>query len=327
MRKKVAFISPVWEWWPKTLYRDLVELLNEKYPEYEYFLVSSAKEWIKLHFLNKNYDLIISSVPFFWKPPKCVYIIEQHWLYRNDRWFTSISKILCWFYPYNNLFSKILLFPSEFLKKYYNSKHKNQKVILNFSSFPIIKNETKSLENKDEINLLTITWFSFYDKAIGVLDIFEKLEKVNINKKINFFICWDWIFLSEIKEKLNNYIISSNINIVFLWKLDKNQLFEILKKSDIFLYSTYQDTFWISIIEAMSFGLPIILNNYELFNELYDDEFISKNNANFVNKLEKIIWDEEYYRKYLSKSYKNLEKFDKDIIIDEWIKIIKEQIN
>lgn len=327
MRKKIAFISPVWEWWPKVLYRDLVELLNEKYPEYEYFLVSSVKEWIKLHFFNSNYDLIISSVPFFWKPFNCQYILNVHWLYRNDRWFKTIWALLNWFYPYNNIFSKLILFPSEFLKKYYNSNHKNQKVILNFSNFPIIKNETISLKNKDEINLLTITWFSFYDKARGLLDIFEKLQKINIDKKINFYICWDWKYLSIIKEKLHNYNIASNIKIIFLWKLDKNQLFEILNKSDIFLYSTFQDTFWISIIEAMSFWLPIILNKYELFNELFDKEFVAKDNIDFVKKIEKLINNQNYYSEYLNKSYKNLEKFDKNIIINEWYQLIKEQIN
>ncbi len=327
MRKKIAFISPVWEWWPKVLYRDLVKLLNEKYPEYEYFLVSSAKEWILLHFFNNKYDLIISSVPFFWKPFNCKYIIQHHWLYRNDRWFTSISKILCWFYPYNNLFSKILLYPSEFLKKYYNSKHKNQQVILNFSTFPIVKNEIKSLVDKDEINLLTITWFSFYDKAKGLLDIFGKLENISINKNFNFYICWDWKYLDEIKGKLKNYNIPKNIKIIFLWKLNKDELLEILKKSDIFLYSTFQDTFAISIIEAMSFWLPIILNNYELFSELYDSEFISKDNNDFVEKLYKLINDEEYYKNYLNKWFNNLEKFDKEQIVKKWYKIIKEQIN
>jgi len=326
MRKKIVFIAPVWEWWPKVLYRDLVELLTKKYPKYEYFLVSSAKEWIKLHFYNKKYDLIISSIPFFWNPLNCKYIIQHHWLYRNERWFTSISKILCWFYPYNNLFSKIVLYPSDFLKNYYNSKHKNQQVILNFSTFPIIKNKTNNLLDKVEINLLTITSFSFYKKAIWILDIFQKLDNIDITKQFNYYICGDWKYLDEIKSKLINYKIPDNIKIFFLWKLSKKEIIKLLEEIDIFLYSTFQETFGISIIEAMSFWIPVILNNYELFNELYDNEFISKDNIDFIDKLNKLINDKEYYKEYLEKWYKNLEKFDKDIIIDKWYSIIKEQL-
>jgi len=327
MRKKIAFITPIWEWWPKVLYSDLVSLLSEKYPEYDYFLVSSIKEWILLHFYNNKYDLIISSIPFFWKPFNCKYIIQQHWLYKNDRWLTSIPKLLNWLYPYNNLFSKIVLYPSEFLKKYYNSSHKNQQVILNFSTFHIVKNETKSLLDKDTINLLTITGFSFYKKSIWVLDIFQKLENLNTTKQFNYYICGDWKYLDEIKDKISNYKISNNIKIVFLWKLDKTNILELLAKTDIFLYSTFQETFWISIIEAMSFWIPVILNNYELFNELYDEEFISKDDNDFVYKLDKLINNPKFYQKYLEKWYKNLEKFDRDIIIEQWYKIIKEQLN
>lgn len=327
MRKKIAFITPIWDWWPKVLYKDLVDLFKKKYPEYDYFLVSSIKEWINLHFLNNEYDLIISSIPFFWKPPKCIYIVQQHWLYRKDRGFTSIPKLLNWLYPYNNFFSKLVLYPSNFLKWYYNSKHKNQKVVLNFSNLPINKKNIQLLLDKDEINFLTITSFSFYKKAIWILDIFQKLEKLKTNKKINYYICWDWKYLYEIKNKLNNYKISNNIKVIFLLKLDKIKIIELLNKTDIFLYSTFQETFWISIIEAMSFWIPVILNDYELFYELYDQDFISKDNNDFISKLNLLINNSNYYKNYIDKWYKNLEKFNKNIIIDQWYKIIKEQLN
>ena len=152
-KKKIVFVSPVWEWWPKTLYRDLVELLSKKYTENDYYLVSSAKEWILLHFFNNKYDLIISSVPFFWKPFNSKYILNIHWLYRNDRWFRNPWAILNRFYPYNTLFSQFTIYPSYFLLKYCKFNTIKQDIILNFSTFPIIKNNTKSLLNKKEINL------------------------------------------------------------------------------------------------------------------------------------------------------------------------------
>jgi len=318
MRKKIAFISPIWEWWPKVLYRDLVSLLSEKYPEYEYFLISSTKEWIKLHFINNKYDLIISSIPFFWKPSSCNYIIHQHWLYRNDRGFTSIPKLLVWFYPYNTLFSYQVLYPSEFLLKYYNSKHKNQKVILNFSNFPIVRNKNKSLVGKEEINLLTIFRADIFNKAKGILDIYEKLKLFKSNKKINYRIAGFWRYYDEVKEKFDISKIDNNINITWVWKLDKNWVIEEIKKSDIFIYSTFYETFWIILLEVLSLWKPILLNNYESYYWLYDDEFISKDNVDFRDKLNKLINDEKYYEDYMEKWYKNLEKFDKDKILDEW---------
>ncbi len=326
MRKKVAFIAPVWEWWPKSLYRDIVKLLNENYPEYEYILIASAKEWILLHFLNNKYDLIISSIPFFWKPFNCKYSIHQHWLYRNDRWFSSIPKLLNWLYPYNTIFSDIVLYPSEYLLKYYNSSHKSQKVILNFSTFPIIKNENLSLKDKNEINLLTIFRADIYNKALWILDIYEKLKLYKPNKKINYKIAWFWKYYDEMKEKFDMSKLGKNINVIWEWSLDKQWIINEINKCDIFLYSTFYETFGIILLEVISLWKPILLNNYPSYYWLYDDEFISKDNDDFVFKLDKLINNEEYYLKYLNKWYNNLQKFDKNTIIEVWYKTIKSQL-
>ena len=326
-KKRIAFVAPVWEWWPTTLYRDLVESLSEQYHEYEYFFISSARQWVLLHFENKKFDIIISSIPFFWKPPHCVYIIHQHGLYRADRWFTSIPKLLSWLYPYNILFSKIVLYPSEFLKKYYSSNHKDQRVIYNFSPFPIVTNNDFNLSNKKEIILSTVTGFTFYDKARWMLDIFEKLEYIHRDKKITYYLCWDGKYLSLIQEQLKNYKIPENIKITFLWRLDKKELVDLLEKTDIFLYSTFQDTFGISIIEAMSFWIPVILNDYELFYELYDEEFIVDTTTNFIEKITQLINERDYYEEYQIRCEKNLKKFNKDKIINQRKKIIESQSN
>jgi hypothetical protein len=326
MKKKIAFIAPIWDWWPKILYNNLVNSLNKNNNKFEYFLISSIKEWIILHFSYKKYDIIISSVPFIWKPFCENFIIHLHWFYKLERWISSMWKLLCWLYPYNIYLSKLAIFPSFFLKNYYKSSHLHQDIIYNFSNFEVKKKLKKNISNKKIINLLTVTSFSFYNKAKWILDIFNKLENINNEKLFNYYICWKWKYLDEIKSSLKNYLIPKNITIIFLWGLNNNDLKKILNKSDIFLYSTFQETFWISIIEAMSFWIPILLNNYELFNELYEDEFICKNNVDFKNKLNKLILDKDYYKFYLEKWYNNLKRFDKNQIIQEWDNLINSNL-
>ena len=326
MRKRIAFIAPIGEWWPKTLYRDLVSLLWKRYPEYEYQLISSAKEWILLHFWNTRYDLVISSVPFLWKPPGCRYIIQQHWLYRNDRWFSSIPRLLNWLYPYNTFFSKLVLYPSKFLKNYYDSKHQNQQVILNFSTFPIKKNTVKSLVNKNEIKLLTIFRADIYNKAIGIIDIYEKLKTWKPKKKIVYRIAGFWKFYDEMRLKFDTTVLDTKIQVEWVWWLNKEQVIEEINKCDIFLYSTFYETFWIILLEVLSLWRPILLNNYESYYGLYDDEFISKDDADFVGKLNKLILDQEYYQRYLEKWFVNLKKFDQKLILEQWREIINSQL-
>lgn len=321
-KKKIAFISPVWEWWPKTLYSDLVKLLNEKYPEYEYFLVSSAMEWVKLHFIMNKYDMIISSVPFFWKPLKSKYILEIHWLYRNDRGITNIWNLLCWFYPYNIFFSDLLVFPSSFLQKYVWSKHSDQEIIYNFSWFNEKYKNNELIQDKEEINLLTIFRADIYDKARWILDLYEKLKLFSPQKKIIYRIAWFWKYYDKMKSNFDITQLSSNIHIEWIWKLDKDWVMDEIKKCDIFLYSTFYETFWIILLEVLSMWKPILLNNYESYYWLYNTEFISINNEEFISKLDKLINNEDYYKEYLMKWFENIKKFDKDTIVYQWYKLI-----
>lgn len=323
VKKKIAFIAPASWWWPSILYTWLVKLLCKKIPQYEYHIVSSKKERIQLHFINHKYDIIISSIPFLRKPPHCKYIIHQHWLYKIDRWFKNIPQLLARLYPYNALFSTITVFPSEFLKKHYNLNHKDQRIVANISNFWSQNKQYTWLDNKKTINVLSITWFAFYKKAIGVIDIIQKLKDRKIDKEINFLICGDGKYLNKIKKKCEMYQMPSNINITFLWKIDQKDLVEIYQKTDIFLYSTFQETFGISILDAMAFGIPTILNNYGLFYELYDHEFIADNKEDFTNKLNKLIYDVEYLKYYCKTTQDNFHKFNTNTVISQRENIFK----
>lgn len=323
-RKTVAFISPVWEWWPKTLYRDLVELLWENSSEYEYTLISSAKQWILLHFLWWKYDVIITSVPFLWKPLCSHYILNIHWLYRNDRGFRSPAALLNWLYPYNSLFAELILYPSLYLQNYCALKHKNQKVLHNISRIPFVPNSSKTLSHKKEITLLTIFRADIYEKALWIMDIYETLQLFHPEKKIRYRIAGFGKHYEEMKKKFDIGQLHKNISIEWIWKLDHNIVVEEIEKCDIFLYSTFYETFGIILLEVLALWKPIILNNYPSFSWIFDSLFISKDRQDFLSKLESLLYDEEYFLAYLEKVYNNREQFWKEKVLQQWYSCISQ---
>lgn len=133
--------------------------------------------------------------------------------------------------------------------------------------------------------------------------------------------------MQKIAWEIKDIAMPPNINIVFLWNINRKEVLDILAKTDIFLYSTFQETFGIAIIEAMNFGIPVVLNNYGLFYELYNKEFIAKNKWDFIYKLGKLTSDKTYYKDYVNKWFKELEKFDKTKTINKWHELIKEKIS
>jgi len=104
--------------------------------------------------------------------------------------------------------------------------------------------------NKKKITLLFVAR-RFYEK--GGLYACEVIDR--ITKKYNFV---EGIVIGETPKKvLDRY--EKNKKISFLSMIPRERLFrEFYPKSDIFVYPGFIDSFGFPIIEAMSFGIPIV---------------------------------------------------------------------
>ncbi len=100
------------------------------------------------------------------------------------------------------------------------------------------------------ITLLFVGRYFYPKGGVHVLEAFDRLTKKNKNVEC--------VFVSEIPKKfLNRY--SKNKRIKFYNLMPQNRLFrEIYAKSDIFVYPGYSDTFGFAMLEAMSFGIPVV---------------------------------------------------------------------
>jgi glycosyltransferase involved in cell wall biosynthesis len=131
-------------------------------------------------------------------------------------------------------------------------------------------------------------------------------------------IWWEW---NEIEKYKNKY--EWNENIIFLWKVDISQIIENLEQSNLFLFPSRIDSFWLVIIESMSIWVPVISYNLSWAKEIIknwinwylvnsDNEFIEKSYEILINSsLEKKLsieslktaksFSEENFNKQLSK--------------------------
>lgn len=112
----------------------------------------------------------------------------------------------------------------------------------------------------------------------------NKLAQSKLNKELNF---------SDPKSKF-----VKNIGFV-----DKNELPNILKYADIFIFASSCENMPNTLIEAMASGLPIACSNRGPMPEILKDAgvyFDPENPKNIANTLEKLITNENY-RKKISK--------------------------
>ena len=129
---------------------------------------------------------------------------------------------------------------------------KNKIIIHNGVINRLQKNNNSSqkfnnIPNNNRISVISVCRFVEQKNIYEIINIAKKLPR------INFVIIGDGILWCDI----NNLILRENIKNIFLRGL-KNDVFKYLYSSDIYLSTSLYEGLPISILEAMSIGLPIV---------------------------------------------------------------------
>ncbi len=142
-------------------------------------------------------------------------------------------------------------------------KEANKLKIFNGKNFSIINNSTKLMPKKIILNRKTENYnIGIHNCNKNVLsicrlvdqkNIFEIFRIANLLPNYNFIILGDGYLYSKACE----FIKFNNINNVYLIG-SKNEVFEYLYKADLFLSTSLYEGHPISILEAMSVGIPIV---------------------------------------------------------------------
>ena len=203
------------------------------------------------------------------------------------------------------------------------------------NKYKVIHNgvSNKYRKNYDEKNNLTN--ISFRAKKVRVISVCRFVSQKNIKdilliaekiKTLNFYIIGDGPLLKEIKKIISNRKIE-NVNLLG----EKQDVFRYLYSADIFLSTSLYEGLPISILEAMSVGLPILASNVIVSMNL------KMGKSGFLYKLENIEMAVSYLKK-LSKSKILRQKlgnsafnrqrsiFSRNSMVKQYMQIYKDQI-
>ena len=129
-------------------------------------------------------------------------------------------------------------------------------------------------------------------------------------------------------EETMQFAKDNNVNIDFPGKLSKDDWVELSKEYDVFINTTHFDNTPVSLIEAMSLGLPIISTNVGGIPFLIKDNetglLVNDNDVDeMVNAIKVIIADKDL-AKNISKNARDLaESFDWGTVKKLWFKILE----
>lgn len=96
----------------------------------------------------------------------------------------------------------------------------------------------------------------------------------------------------------------------------KNNIPQILKQLDVFVYSTAHDTFGIAVVEAMNARIPVFINDWKVFKEItengkYATLYKTKDEHDLLNKFNEYLKNPQpYFDKAIKASEYVRSKFD-----------------
>ena len=216
--------------------------------------------------------------------------------------------------------ANVITVPSEFLKKELGLK---KAIAIPNGIFPEDYKPVKP-RKKEVLQIVTVTGFKFWDKARGVIELLKILEEVKrkTKQKFDFTVVGGGPYLNKIKEESRKY----DIPVKFIGFHPNPK--EILQKSDIFVYYSFQDNLPIAILEAMAYRLATLTNNCGAVRTIIKNNyngFISLNNPDFVNKLIYLMKNNKTRIRLGKKAMIVFKKFSWNKIIKNFIILYKNE--
>ncbi len=201
------------------------------------------------------------------------------------------------------------IFVSKYESDYYVNKYKidNTKtaVVYNGVNFEKLDSEypNPNLPNyaNDSLKLCMVGNFVSVRNHYTVCEFLHLLKEKNIK--------FDFYFIgrrSEVEpvlyDKCLAYCNKYNMNDSVHFLGARADVPAILKHMDAFVYSTDHDTFGIAVVEAMAFGIPVFVNDYEVMTEITNNGewatlYKTKNAANLCDKFITFVNKKETYQK------------------------------
>ncbi len=190
----------------------------------------------------------------------------------------------------------------------YNIKRENIYYIPNFVSeetfYKLNQNEKNALRKKYNIdeNKFTVLGVGQVQTRKGVLDFIEVAKKL---PDINFIWAGGFSFgmITDGHKELKKIMENPPENVKFLGIIPRSEMNGIYNMSDLLFMPSYNELFPMAILEAASSGIPMLLRNLELYKDiLFGKHLTGKNNKEFVDHINKLSLDKDYFNESASLS-------------------------
>jgi glycosyltransferase involved in cell wall biosynthesis len=278
--------------------------------------------FLKKNLKKFNCDLLFVPTGIFYTNFKPVITMSQNLMpfYNNivnehfpHLLFFKMKIQKCLFIKSFNNATKVI-FLSDFAKKYiikfinqlsHNLKIINHSIDPGLINFFQTKKKFLGLKSKKKIKICLLSDINFNKNYPDILRAISLVRKT-----YNIQLLWIGDknkILFDSFSKLKDHLNGSGEYIFYKGLLSHKKTMQYVKKSDIFLYSSYCESFPVTILEGMASKLPMVILDHPLYKEILGNNAFFFRNNNVEDLKSKIILAIEKSSSYQKFSKKNIQ--------------------
>ncbi len=288
------------------------------------FKILLLKHYLNIKEIRKiNSKYIITTRSFhnrivsFFKNKNIIAIATEHNYHNNDKKYINNLIKSCINIDY-------LVLVSEDLQSFYEDKFKNKKTKCLYIPNVIEKIPPYKEKNIINYNLVSIGRLSYEKGFDDLIDIIEMVKEEI--PQVHLDIYGDGSEKNNLKKKINDMNLKNNITICGFYPHE--ELIKKLPNYDIYVMTSYTESFGIVLLEAMSNSVPCIAfdsaNGAKIL--LKDNRGVLVRNRDkniFSSEIITLLKDKEKINTITKKAYDYSQKYDINRIKNEWLKMLK----
>ncbi len=155
-------------------------------------------------------------------------------------------------------------------------------------------------------------------KRKGVVDFIEIAKQM---PDLHFVWAGDFSFgkISQDYEQIKKIVASPPKNVTFLGLVDHNDMNLLYNACNLMLLPSYEELFPMTILEAMSCQIPIIVRKLDIYDEiLFDYVQYAENSNEFIACIRNLSQDLWLYDEYCDNSKRGSQKYSEDSTAFAW---------
>ncbi len=108
-------------------------------------------------------------------------------------------------------------------------------------------------------------------------------------------------------------------NIKLLGLVHREKMNDVYNMADILFLPSYEELFPMTILEAYNVNIPVVARDLSYYPQILFGNYIKgQNNKDFIDEINKLATNQQYYKEYAEKSKEGSEYYSEDYVVEKW---------